>query len=458
LIEDFLFFQVTGMNKRRLSLIPEAVMFQKIRRWLGGEADALPSRGKSFAWIPKTQFPSAPRSRPFPNDPWFFSQDNRYLLPPGIDPRVLFPFLRRLRDYIPDVSAGVWAWVRLCSTPLSYSFDADGKPDHDRAREILESLDRRIGGFQNERERGVDTLAQQFFLSVFTYGAFCGEAVLDNRRRQIERFVVIDPATVRFRLHPAARAYQPYQIQADGSLVKLNPASFFYFGLDTDGLSPYGRSPLLALPLVIRLQQQMINDMARAQHNAGYPAIHFRMAAPEPVPRESPNHFNERKQNELEKMRNEIHTREVDGNLVTFDNIEVRYLSPDGVSRQWDESIRAIGEQVISALHLAPFMIGRNWGTTQSWGTAQYQLLTNNARTVQEGAKRLADWLRNLELILWGLPLKATHQFAPHHHLDAFDRARAFQTSTRTLLDLSEKGMIEPETAKQRIDALLRFL
>lgn len=434
-------------------------MFQKIRKWLGGEAEASPSRGKSFAWIPQNSFPSAPRSRPFPSDPWFlYNQNSDFLPPPGIDPRVLFPFLRRLRDYIPDVSAGVWAWVRLCSTPLSYALGSGGEADCARAREILDNLDRRIGGFQNERERGIDALAQQFFLSVFTYGAFCGEAVLDNRRRQIERFVVVDPATVRFRLNPATREYKACQIQADGSLVKLNPASFFYFGLDTDGLSPYGRSPLLALPLVIRIQQQMLNDMARAQHNAGYPTIHFRMATPESAPRESLNHFNERKQNELEKMRGEIFTRETDSNLVTYDNVEVRYLSPDGASRQWEESIHAIGEQVISALHLAPFMIGRNWGTTQSWGTAQYQLLTNNARTVQEGAKRLADWLRNLELILQGIPLNVTHQFAPHHHLDALDRARSLQISARTLLDLSEKGMIASETAKQRIEALLRFL
>lgn len=434
-------------------------MFQRLRKWFGKDVAATASTGRSVAWVPKTCLPTSPRSRPFPGESWpFYLPEDGYLPPPGIDPRILFPLLRRLRDYIPDVSAGVWAWVRLCSTPLSYSFGSGGETEQDRARMILENLDRRIGNFLNDRERGIETVIQQFFLSVFTYGAFCGEVVLDDRRQQIERFIIIDPATIRFRLKPSTRDYRPYQIQADGALVKLNSASFFYFGLDTDGLSPYGRSPLLALPLVVRLQQQMLNDMARAQHNAGYPTIHFQVKTPETRSRESINTYNERKQDELNKVRYEIAGRESDSNLVTFDNIEVSYLGPNGNTRQWEESIQAIGEQVISALHLAPFMIGRNWGTTQSWGTAQYQLLTNNARTVQEGAKRLADWLRNLELLLLGIPIEVIHQFAPHHHLDAFDRARSFQTSTRTLVDLSEKGMIERETAKQKIETLLRFL
>ncbi|MGC9327600.1 MAG: hypothetical protein ACP5I1_08195, partial [Candidatus Hinthialibacter sp.] len=157
-------------------------------------------------------------------------------------------------------------------------------------------------------------------------------------------------------------------------------------------------------------------------------------------------------------IRQNMLEREADSNLVTLDNVEVRYLGPNGIMHQWSESVQAIGEQVVSALHLAPFMIGRNWGTTESWGTAQYHLLTNNARTVQEGAKRLADWLRNLELILNGLPLRAEHQFAPHHHVDGGERAKAFQISARTLMELSEKGMLEPEAAKQRVEALLRFL
>ncbi len=434
-------------------------MFGTLRKWFKQESAMGILHGRKIEWLPKNRIPNTPRSHPFPLEPLSFIDPKQdYLLPSGMDPRMLFPILRRLRDYIPDVSAGVWAWVRLCSTPMSYSFSHGTESEQEQARTLLDNLDRRIHGFQNERERGIETLIQSFFLSVFTYGAFCGELVLDALRKQIDQFIVIDPGTIRFRLNPATREFHPYQIQSDGSLVSLNPASFFYFGLDTDGLSPYGRSPLLALPLVIRLQQQFLQDMARAQHNAGYPTIHFKVTKPERQTRESLSDYHDRLQDELGNLHEGIRRKEADSNLITFDNVEVQYIGPNGNAQQWSESVQAIGEQVISALHLAPFMIGRNWGTTQSWGTAQYQLLTNNARTVQEGAKRLAGWIRNLELILWGIPLTVVHQFAPHHHLDVLDRAKAFQTSSETVVSLMEKGLIEPEAARQQINTLLRFL
>ena len=434
-------------------------MFQRLRKWLSKDTAASLPQVRSIAWVPQSDFPVHPRSNPFPNDPFPFWDDrNDTLSPSGIDTRALFPLLRRLRDYIPDISAGVWAWVRLCSTPQSYSLSGGSESEQSEARRILDELDRRIFELNHERERGVEALLQCFFLSVFTYGSFCGEVVLHESRRWISRFLVIDPATVRFKLDPRTRELQPYQLQGDGSLIPLLSASFFYYGLDTDGLSPYGRSPLLALPLVVKLQQQMIRDMAKAQHNAGYPTIHFRLSSPERMHGESLSQYQERMQNEIVGVKDEIHGRQADSNLVTYDNVDVRYIGPTGNTLQWSESLQAIGEQVISALHLAPFMLGRNWGTTESWGTAQYQLLTNNAKTVQEGAKRLAEWLRNLELILHGFPATVTHYFAPHHYLDIYDRARAFKTSSETLIQLTEKGLLDSSVAKQRLDNFMRFL
>ena len=434
-------------------------MFHRLRKWFGKETALPHPQNRSIAWVPQSDFPVHPRSNAYPYDPFPWGEDcNSALLPPGIDPRVLFPLLRRLRDYVPDISAGVWAWVRLCSTPQSFSLSDGDETEQQEARRVLAELDRRIFELHHDRERGVEALTQCFFLSVFTYGSFCGEVVLHESRRWISRFVVIDPATIRFKLDPQTRRLHPYQVQGDGSLVALHSASFFYFGLDTDGLSPYGRSPLLALPLVVKLQQQLLQDMAKAQHNAGYPTIHFRIASPERMHGESISQYHERLQKEITGVKDEIQGKQADSNLITYDNIEVRYVGPGGNTLQWSESIQVVSEQVISALHLAPFMLGRNWGTTESWGTAQYQLLTNNAKTVQEGAKRLAEWIRNLELILHGSPATVTHYFAPHHHLDVFDRARAFKTSAETLIQLTEKGLMESSQAKQRLETLLRFL
>lgn len=434
-------------------------MIHILRNWLRKRPENHSNRSPLIRWSPQKELSTTPQSKPMLDENMsLWSLKDEYIPPPGVDPRMLFPMLRRLRDYIPDVSAGVWAWVRLCSTQQSYTLGESVNAEQRRAHRILEDLDRRVCGCQPGRAKGIEFLVQSFFTSVFTYGSFCGEVVLNDTRQRIERFLIIDPATVRFKLDLQTRSFLPYQIQGDGSYARLNPASFFYYGLDTDGLTPYGRSPLLALPLVVRLQQQLLHDMTRAQHNAGYPTIHFKIATGDRISGENPNNYNERLNEAMDQLRAEVDHMQTDSNLITSDRVEVQYIGPSGNALQWSESIQAITEQVISALHLAPFMIGRNWGTTQSWGTAQYQLLTNNARTVQEGAKRLAEWLRNLELLLQGSPLSVSHQFAPHHHLDVYDRARAFKTSAETLVHLSEKGIIDAAAAKQRIENLLKFL
>jgi len=434
-------------------------MLHTLRKWFGKEQVPGAKERNAAAWLPKTAIPTSPKSRPFSIESFsLWDESSDYLTPPGLDPRTLFPLFRALRDYIPDVSAGVWAWARLCATPQSYTLSGGTDSDQEWARQLLTELDRRIYGLKTERTWGVEALTNCFFHSIFTYGSFCGEVVLDERRTKIERFIVIDPATIRFKLNKEDRSHLPFQIQKDGSLVPLQPASFFYYGLDSDGLNPYGRSPLTALPLAVKIQQQMLRDMAKTQHNAGYPTIHFRIT-PSPRDRgESLSAYHERLERDMRGVREELRAKQADSNLITHDNIEVHYIGPDGRSQQWSESMQAVSEQVISALHLAPFMLGRNWGTTESWGAAQYQLITNNARSVQSGAKRLAEWLRNLELILHGCPVSVEHHFAPHHNIDATNRAQAFKTTAETLIALEEKGIIDPNDAKNRVDSLLRLL
>ncbi len=434
-------------------------MWKPYREWNAGQADSSSNALLCAEWAPQRSMSAEPlSSRTLDSRVPFWAQDDGYVPPPGLDPRALFPLLRNLRDYIPDVSAGVWAWVRMCSTPMGREFANENETEINHAGRVLDELDARIFGGHGEQEPGVEALMRALFLSAFTYGAFAGEVVLSANRRRIEQFIVIDPATVRFRYDDKTRRHLPFQLLSEGGRIALNPASFFYYGMDADGLSPYGRSPLLALPLMVKLQQRMLRDMAQAQHNAGYPTLHFKVTPPPQERGEPISDYRERLSGEMRSLRDEVSNKTVDSNLLTYENVDINYIGPDGKARQWTESLQAISEQVISALHLAPFMIGRNWGTTQSWGGAQYQLIVNNARSVQTGAKRLADWLMNLELALNGSAVKAEARFAPHHHIDLLDRVKSFQTYSETLVHLQEKGLYDADAAKRRIESFMRLV
>ena len=377
--------------------------------------------------------------------PFGYMADPDLIPPPEPDPSVLFPVLRYLRDNIPDVSAGVWAWVRLSNTPQTMRLEGGNTHEINRAKEVLARLDGRIHEFEHAKGQGMESLVAAFFLSIFTYGSFAGEVVVTDDRRAIDKFYIVDPATIRFRRTRHDRHLIPYQLLPNGKTIRLNPGSFYYCGLDAEGDTPYGRSPLLALPLVARVQQQMIVDLARASHNAGFPTLHVKYSPGSPHPNESPSAFNERTSREFTEIRDRLRDKKADSNFVTSDNIEVEYIGAGGMRTRWMESLQAISEQVISALHLAPFMLGRNWGTTESWGTAQYQLLTNHAVTVQESARRMVEWLRNLELSLHGISVVCHHEFKPHRRLDEFAAARAEALKIKTGLELLDRNLISEE-------------
>jgi len=365
-----------------------------------------------------------------------------FIEPPDISPERWHPFLRYLRDHIPDVAAGVWAWVRLCSTKRTLDYSGGSQSQREQAAKTVEAMEEGLLESAFDHRPGLDGIVEQFFQCAFTVGAYAGELVATKDRKGIARFYPIDPASIRFKRYPTSGRLGPYQLQEGGQLVPLKEESFTYFGLDTDPSDPYGRSPLSALPFVIRLQQQLFEDMGKAAHNAGYPTLHVRYSAPEREPGETLADYQDRVQQDFESISGAMRTRSPESNFLTQDNIEIAYVGPSGQMLRWKETLETISEQVVSSLHLAPFLIGRNYGTTQAWARAQYDLMVNNASSVQRAAARLVEWIVNLELAMSGSPVRARCRFAPHSAWNDIDEARAQALRLNTLLKLKEAGLI----------------
>ena len=173
-----------------------------------------------------------PRSKPSDykyqfDDEWFIPQKGNF-------PFYYYSFYRYIRDHIPDISAGIWAWTRLTNTPFRVEYHNGTKQQKKQAIEIIENLDAFIYEHPHEKNAGFSGILNQFFLAVFTFGAFAGEIVLNNDRTGIDKFISIDVETIRFKRHKTSRLVEPFQVM-DGKEVKMNPATFFYYGLDPDG-------------------------------------------------------------------------------------------------------------------------------------------------------------------------------------------------------------------------------
>lgn len=364
---------------------------------------------------------------------------------PNDTPFAMLQVYRFLRDAIPDVSDGVWTWKRLCQTGHDIAIvDASSELARARAERLVEDLSRRV----NSGDRGIDGLLDIFYTSLFTFGAAAFEIVLSPSREQIHDVVPVDVWTVRFKRE--ADGLHPYQL-VNGEVIPLPRERFVYVGLDRDGTNPYGRSMLRAIPFVVKIQQRLIEDMAKATRNAGWAKLHVAYTPGDRQRGESPEAYAARAAAEFEDLRGQLDGLQTDQNLVTYDNVAVNLIRGDQQSQVFYGNHKAIEEQVITAMHLMPILLGRNYGTTETYGTAQYEIVNRQVETVNRSVKRILERLFNFELaLMWG-EARAKVKMRTNRTADALKEAMARKHDIDNVLRLRDEGLIDREAAAERL-------
>ncbi|MFA6240983.1 MAG: hypothetical protein WC655_08645 [Candidatus Hydrogenedentales bacterium] len=326
-----------------------------------------------------------------------FNPAEGFIRLPNDTPFEMLRVYRFLRDAIPDISDAVWTWKRLCQTGYDIHIaNASSSDAKRRAERLLRELDTRV----NSGDRGMDGLLDIFYTSLFTYGAAALEIVLSPSRETIHDVVPVDVWTVRFRREDGV--LQPYQVH-NGVESALPRERFIYVGLDRDGTNPYGRSMLRSIPFVVKIQQRLIEDMAKATHNAGWPRLHVKFSPEERDRSESSDARDQRIAAAFAQLNRNLAKLETDQNLVTYDNVGVTLIRGDQHSPVFYDNHKAIEEQVITGMHLMPILLGRNYGTTETYGTAQFEIVNRQVEAVNRSVKRILERLYAFELaLMWG--------------------------------------------------------
>lgn len=377
----------------------------------------------------KTALGAAPAFIPLPNDTPFF----------------MLPVYRFLRDAIPDVSDAIWTWKRLCQTGYDIEIrNVSSEPAKRRARALLEDLDKRV----NTGDRGMDGLLDIFYTSLFTYGAAALEIVLSQSRESIADVVPVDVWTVRFRREKGV--LQPYQFH-EGREIRLPRERFIYVGLDRDGTNPYGRSMLRSIPFAVKIQQRLIEDMAKATHNAGWAKLHVRYTPEDRQRGESAEAYERRISANFDHLRDRLSGLEADQNFITYDNIEMSLLRGDHRSHVFYENHKAIEEQVITGMHMMPILLGRNYGTTETYGTAQFEIINRQVQAVNRQVKRILERLYNFELaLMWGHAEARVH-IRSNVTVDVAKAAAARSREIANAITLRNEGFLSQEEAAAQL-------
>ncbi len=360
-----------------------------------------------------------------------------YVGMPNETPFAMLQVYRFLRDAIPDVSDAIWTWKRLCQTGYTVDFESvSSEAATARAQRLIGALDKRV----NSGDRGMEGLLDIFYTSLFTYGAAAVEIVLSQSRESIWDVVPIDVWTIRFRREGGQ--LQAYQV-LDGESIKLPMERFIYVGLDREGTNPYGRSMLRSIPFVVKIQQRLIEDMAKATHNAGWNKLHVQYGVEERGRGESIEAYQQRMQSNLLALRDKLSGLEADQNLVTYDNVNISMLRGDQRTQVFYDNHKAIEEQVITGMHLMPILLGRNYGTTETYGTAQFEIINRQVEAVNRSVQCMLARLYNFELaLMWG-EATARVRMRTNRTVDVLKEAQAREKEIGNALKMKEAGLLD---------------
>jgi hypothetical protein len=340
-------------------------------------------------------------------------------------------FYRWLRDSIPIISAGVWAWVRLCATKQTRLIEGS-TIEIKRANEALAALDARLLELPYGRGSGFDKLTEAYFLELFTTGKFAGEVILTGDGHAIDHFRFIDPYLISW-LHDQNKGWLPVMKRDDGGDEQLDPARFFHGTLGTDLSNPFGVEPLASIPFVAEVEQLMLEDMARSSHNAGTPRLQIKVGRPERFSWEGDNEYINRANNYFNDIVKEFQNLEPDENVFTWGDVEVAMVGGGGYTWNWRLNREQVIEDVITGLKLFPWVLGKTHRSTQNWVQSQFDLLMQMVAAHQKAGSDLVDWICNQELELQGIKARVAHRFDGHPDPFQLERMRAEEIRIRNV-------------------------
>jgi hypothetical protein len=202
---------------------------------------------------------------------------------------------------------------------------------------------------------------------------------------------------------------------------------------------------------VVKIQQRLMEDMARATHNAGWAKLHVRYTPEDRQRGESGEAYAGRIEGNFEALRTKLSGLDADQNLVTYDNVSIDVIRGDQRSQVFYQNHKAIEEQVITAMHLMPILLGRNYGTTETYGTAQFEIVNRQVETVNRSVKRILERLYNFELaLMWGEARARVHM-RTNRTVDVLKEAMARRQEIENAIRLRDEGFVDHEAAAETL-------
>ena len=369
--------------------------------------------------------------------------------------------LMLLADIDPDVSAGVWNYLRLANSGIRFTgLNAKGKPDA-KIQAQLDTILFRLSGQLNFKDwaiaRPVPQVANQMLKYLLIRGGIAAELVLGKDRRAVD-IVVIDTKTVNFK-HPAKNKYVPYQKDLyTGTEINLDVPTFFWSVLDPKAGSPYETPPFLPVLQSIFFNISFMQDLERIVKRTAFPRISVKIVeetlrkfAPVQVQADEArlaDWLNQQKSS----IGASLSALNPEDAAVFFDSIEIGLMEGKGNTTVDYTPLKAVIDQrIITGLKSLPTILGRQFGSSQTQGGIEALLYSKSIAYLQEVVSDVLSRILTLALRLEGVQgfcrvKYGTVNLKPDNELEAFRTLKQAR-----VLELLSLGLVTDEEAAQEL-------
>jgi hypothetical protein len=363
-----------------------------------------------------------------------------------------------MADAIPLIASVLWTWSRLAAAPGQFRFYRHHKPvESEEAAGVLKQLFNRVCHTNFGHFGSQDDILPPFFYSLFMDGAALGKMELETDLSGVGDFRFYDLSGCEVTINESGGVTA--EVSSDGADRTVRGPDLFYYALNADLANPHGRSILKAVPFVSHVEQQLVDDMRKSTHNAGYHRLHVKIKPPERREGESDDAYIARANGYFDNSVAMIRDIEPEDNPVTWDDVSIEYIGPMGSggvkTGNWYLSHRAMIEEVCAGTNLAPFLLGYSYNATTNWAQFKYDLVMRQVRSVQNGAITFLNWLANVELALKGFDLTASWQFDNDFSALAVEQEDIRSKQAGYVIDLFNAGLIDKETAMAKAARLV---
>ena len=365
---------------------------------------------------------------------------------------------RFMAESIPLIGAVIWTWGRLAAAPGRFIYRRNDRPLEDpQADMALAALFERISRVCFGHLGTEESLLPPFFQSLFLDGAVLGRMELFADMSGISTFRFFDSAKIEVDINSSGDI-RVMEANDAGDQVYSGP-DLFYYALNASLSQPYGRSIIKAVPFVTHVEQQLLDDMQRSMHNAGYHRLHVKIHPPDKREGESDEAYANRANGYFDSTVAMIRDIETEDNPVTWDDVTIEHIGPAGPggakTSNWYLNHRAMIEEICSGTHLSPFLLGYSYNATTNWAQFKYDLVMRQVRSVQSAATCFLDWLANIELALKGFDCTAEWRFDNTLPALAGEQAEVKNKEAASIISLYNAGLIDKDTASRAAGRLV---